>query len=82
MPFQVLRHSSAEGVGFEPTMSAETLADTLAAALYARTDGLLKTAPETRMLQRDEITCGWVVSLRYGSASGRADDEVSEGNAP
>ena len=40
------RHSSAEGVGFEPTMSAETLADTLATALYAtRTDDLLKTAP-------------------------------------
>ena len=30
----------------------------LATALYARTDDLLKTAPETRMLQRGD-TCGW-----------------------
>ena len=39
-------------------MRAETLADTLATALYAGTDDPLKTAPETGMLQRGD-TCGW-----------------------
>jgi hypothetical protein len=65
MPFQVLRHSSAESVGFEPTTSAETLADTLATALYAGTDDLLKTAPgnqdvtKWRYLRLSRVTALW-----------------------
>ena len=54
-----------EGAGFEPTMSAVTLADTLATALYARIDDLLKTAPgnqdvtKWRYLRLGRITALW-----------------------